>query len=107
VIDRELVDAFLWPLDRPLTSFAPDPTEVIGLAELAATDLLALLARYVPTISALYLESGADAVQPIEVGLHDLVPVPTYHAAIARQALAYATGGPEAVQPLGDEPVSR
>jgi isopentenyldiphosphate isomerase len=102
VIDRELVDAFLWPLDLPLTSFAPDPAEVIGLAELSARDLLALLARQTLTIPARYIEGGAHPVRSIVVHLPDLVPVPEYHAAIARQALAYASGGPAAVQPLGD-----
>jgi isopentenyldiphosphate isomerase len=106
VIDRELVDAFLWPLDLPLTSFTPDAAEVIGLAEIAAADLLALLVGNVPTIPTYYVESAAHDVRSIEVGLRDLVPVPEYHAAIARQALAYATGGSAAVRLLSDTSAS-
>jgi isopentenyldiphosphate isomerase len=98
VIDRELVDAFLWPLDRPLTAFAPDPAEVSGLAELAAADLLALLEGQTSSVSALYCASGANAAHPLIIGLQDLVPVPDYHSAMARAALAYTVGGPAAIR---------
>jgi hypothetical protein len=100
VTDRELVDAFLWPLDRPLTAFTPDPAEVSGLAELAAADLLALLAGQITALQALSSETGADVAQPLTIGVQDLVPVPDYHSAVARAAIAYATGGLAAVQPL-------
>jgi isopentenyldiphosphate isomerase len=94
IIDRELVDVFLWRLDLPLTSFTPCPTEVSGLVEIAARDFARLTAdpRWVAT--GIRLDTGSRETGPVRVGQDHFVPSGAYHARVAEAALALAEGRP-------------
>ena len=92
ILDRELQDVFLWPLDLALTAFRPDPTEVSGLYALAAADLLDLLDGKLPVIAADSVETGQHDVRSSRLTLADFVPTPVYHMRVARAALVFLAG---------------
>ncbi|HXT35709.1 MAG TPA: NUDIX domain-containing protein [Chloroflexota bacterium] len=95
VIDRELVDVFLWPTDRALTAFQPDPSEVSALVELPARDLLRLSTEPEAVVESICLPVGDDPVLTFSITREDLVPTHDYHARLARAALARAAGQPK------------
>ncbi|MDB5056538.1 MAG: mutT/nudix family protein [Chloroflexi bacterium] len=92
MIDRELQDVFLWPLDLPLAAFKPDPLEVSAMAEVEPRELLALLDAGSPTIDVTFRATGATSSEHRSVVLEDFVPMHDYHRRVARAAIDYAAG---------------
>ena len=92
LIDRELMDVFLWPLERDLLEFSPDPVEVMGLAEIEVADFQDLLNGVVTTIQGSWLATGSSSVASIALTARDFVPMVEYHQHVARAALAYLSG---------------
>jgi isopentenyldiphosphate isomerase len=92
VIDRELQDVFLWPLDLPLAALRPDPEEVSCLVEMAPADLLALLGGTAAAVEVRCLPAGEALPRPCRVTLEDFVPAHAHHADMARAALDYIAG---------------
>jgi isopentenyldiphosphate isomerase len=88
LIDREHHQVYVLELDAPLTTYRPDPDEVIGLAAFPTASLLALLDRTLTRVAAseaiTVSASGAVTPTPVEVGAADLVP---YSAARLRRML--------------------
>ena len=71
--NREIVNAFLLPLDTPLESFDLDGCDVAGLVELDVAGLLQILADDTVVMAA--RELGTDSVvRPITCHAADLVP---------------------------------
>jgi isopentenyldiphosphate isomerase len=91
MVDREIQDVFLWPLELPLTQFDPDPLEVCGLAEIRAEDLDDLARGRIDAVPATYLGNGR-AASPITVAAAEFVPQWQGYRRIARAALALASG---------------
>ena len=95
--NRERVNMFFMTDDRPLDAYAPEPTEVQSLVEVAAGDLLTLIARF---------NSGsdtdeADAVEwrpgsppePVKIRARDLIqPASGYWAVLLVMAERFAAG---------------
>jgi isopentenyldiphosphate isomerase len=52
LIDREFHQVYLLSLDRPLTSYRPDPREVIGLAAFPTHELIDLLEGFTSKVAA-------------------------------------------------------
>ena len=92
LVDRELQDMFLWPLELPLAALLPDPVELAGLAEIAPADLLRLLTGQAGTLRAPYLAVGTHAIVQAELTRDDFVPTPQLHLRIADAALRHAAG---------------
>jgi hypothetical protein len=92
LIDRELQDAFLWPIDRPLTDFNPDPREVSALADVVPQELLTLLDGRSHEISVTCLATGAKVPERRFLALDNFVPMHDYHRRVAQAALDYAAG---------------
>ncbi len=94
VIDRELVDVFLWRLDLPLTSFKPCPAEVSGLVEIEARDFGRLMADPGYVAPGLRLSAADHSVDPVRVRPDHFVPSEEYYARVAEAAIALAEGRP-------------
>jgi isopentenyldiphosphate isomerase len=92
LIDRELMDIFLWPLERDLTEFSPDRGEVMGLAEIEVAGFQDLLNGSASTLQAQWLATGSSSIATIALTVRDFVPAVEYHRHVARAALAYLSG---------------
>lgn len=95
IIDRELVDVFLWPIDLALTAFRPDPSEVSALVEMQAHDLLRLSTQPDVVVEGMCLPTGGSA-SAMPLNQMDLIPTHQYHARLARAAMALSAGLPVA-----------
>jgi len=89
MIDRELMDVFLWPMEQDLASFTPDPNEVMGLAEIDASAFLALLNGARKAIPALWMPVENRSIMPIDLVESDFVPAADYHRRVVLAALKY------------------
>jgi isopentenyldiphosphate isomerase len=94
LIDREHHQVYVLDDDRPLLEYAPDPSEVIGLAAFASDGLLDLVARRLSSLRAAEAVSLApdDSLRTAHVTLtpSDLVP---YSSARWRRLLKSARHG--------------
>jgi 8-oxo-dGTP pyrophosphatase MutT (NUDIX family) len=90
--NREIVNAFLLPLDTPLADFDLDGCDVAGLVEIDVAELLTILDDDKAAVAA--REVGIDrVVRPITCRAADLVtPVDGYWTVIAIIAERYAAG---------------
>lgn len=90
--NRERVNVYLLADDRPLDAFHPDPDDVAALVELAAADLLAILADPSATAPATRWTPGTEAAA-VAVSADDLVPaVDGYWTVLAVMADRFAHG---------------
>jgi 8-oxo-dGTP pyrophosphatase MutT (NUDIX family) len=90
--NRERVHVYLLTDDRPLESFAPDPDDVEALVEVAAADLLAIVADPAAVVTATRWAPGSPAAE-VEVTGADLVPaVDGYWTVLAVMAERHARG---------------
>ncbi len=89
IVDRELLDVYLWPLERELGSFSPEPAEVMGLAEIDLSAFDDLLSGARPVIKGTWLPAGGTSAAPIDLTAGDFVPMAKYHRHVVRFALAY------------------
>ena len=76
LIDREFHEVYVLEDDRPLSAYAPDPSEVIGLAAFPAPALLELMAERLDAVTA------ADG--SVRISREDVVP---YSSARLRRLL--------------------
>jgi isopentenyldiphosphate isomerase len=97
LIDREFQDVFLWPLDRLLTDFNPDPREVSALADVDPRELLVLLDGRNHAIHVAYRAAGTTGTERRSLVLEDFVPMHEYHRRVAHAALDYVAGKPPAL----------
>jgi len=90
--NREIVNAFLLPLDTPLAEFDLTGCDVAGLVEIEGAALLTILADNAAVVAARELSVDGD-VADIECRATDLVP-PTdgYWTILAIMAARYAGG---------------
>lgn len=72
-INREIIHAFLLPLDRPLQSFDLAGRDVDGLVEIDVSDLLRILGEPAATVDCLELDT-AGTIRSTKVRSADLVP---------------------------------
>jgi isopentenyldiphosphate isomerase len=88
LIDREFHQVYVLAEDRPLTSYRPDPREVIGLGAFPTAELIALLDGSTPCVAAVESVSvdadGTLTPSEVIVARDDLVP---YTAARLRRML--------------------
>lgn len=90
--NREIAHVYLLADDRPLDAFPVDRSEVDGLVELRAADLLAVLHDPGARIGASSWD-GAGVVRPIEVSAADLVPdIDGYWTVLTVMAERFAAG---------------
>jgi isopentenyldiphosphate isomerase len=86
--DRELHDVYVLEDDRPLTDYRPDPAEVIGVAALPASELLAVHEGIAQAVEALesvsVTRAGSLELTAVRLTRDDLVP---YSAARLRRTL--------------------
>lgn len=96
-MNRERVNMFFMSDDRPLDSYAPEPTEVESLVEIPAGELLEAIGRF----GAGDAEHRVDAVEwrpgsapePTTVGANDLIkPVDGYWTVLLVMAERFAAG---------------
>lgn len=92
IVDRELMDVYLWPLERELATFTPDPDEVVGLAEIRAADFLELLNGVRPTIPGAWIAAGSHSAITISLALRDFVPMDAYYYQVVLAAREYLSG---------------
>jgi isopentenyldiphosphate isomerase len=105
IVDRELVDVFLWPLEQDLEAFAPDPGEIMGLAEIGVTDFQDLLSGAKQAIEGAWLSAQGGGLATISLAARDLVPTVEYHQHVVRAALAYLSGTkPDSAQHVWEGP---
>jgi isopentenyldiphosphate isomerase len=90
LVDRELQDVFLWPLDLPLDLFKPDPAEVSGLSELWPDDLEALARGQVTTIQGTYVGIDQTGETTVMFAPSEFVPHWQYYRRISRAAREFA-----------------
>jgi isopentenyldiphosphate isomerase len=64
VIDRELQHVFLWRVDEPLSTFAPNPDELESLVQLPLVDILAIFGDGIVAADALELKAGSAILTP-------------------------------------------
>jgi isopentenyldiphosphate isomerase len=88
LIDREFHQVYVLDLDRPLSEYRPDPTEVSGVAAFPSQALLDVVAgrlRFMEASEAVSVAmDGRLMAAQVEVGRDDLVP---YSAARLRRML--------------------
>jgi isopentenyldiphosphate isomerase len=88
LIDREFHEVYVLSDDRPLSAYRPHPAEVIGLAALRLSELIALVADRTQSVQAVEAVSVRrdGKLDPISlsIGRHDVVP---YSAARLRRNL--------------------
>lgn len=82
LIDREFHEVYVLSLDQPLSAYAPDPREVIGLAAFDVDGLIGLASGIRERLTALEAVPG-----PVELTRDDLVP---YSAARLQRMLGRA-----------------
>ena len=64
VIDREIQHVFLWRVDEPLTTFAPNPDELESLVQLRLADVLTIFGDGIVAADALELKAGSAILTP-------------------------------------------
>ncbi len=64
VIDREIQHVFLWRVDDPLTTFAPNPDELDSLVQIPLADVLAMFGDGIVAADALELKAGSAILTP-------------------------------------------
>jgi isopentenyldiphosphate isomerase len=64
IIDREVQHVFLWRVDEPLTTFAPNPEELESLVQLPLEDVLAIFGDGIVAADALELRAGSAILTP-------------------------------------------
>ena len=64
VIDREIQHVFLWRVDAPLSTFAPNPDELESLVQLPLADVLAIFGDGIVAADALELKAGSAILTP-------------------------------------------
>jgi isopentenyldiphosphate isomerase len=94
IIDRELVDVFLWRLDLPLIAFNPCPAEVNGLVEIEARNFARLTADPRYSAAGMRLSAADHSTDPVCIRWDDFVPSRDYYARVAEGALALTEGRP-------------
>ncbi len=65
IIDREIQHVYLWRVDDPLTTFAPNPDELESLVQLPLEDVLAIFGDGIVAADALELRSGSAILTPV------------------------------------------
>ena len=64
VIDREIQHVYLWRVDEPLSTFAPNPDELESLVQLPLDDVLAIFGDGIVAADALELRAGSPILTP-------------------------------------------
>ncbi len=64
IIDREIQRVFLWRVDEPLSTFAPNPDELESLVQLPLAEVLAIFGDGVVAADALELRAGSAILTP-------------------------------------------
>jgi isopentenyldiphosphate isomerase len=64
VIDREIQHVFLWRVDEPLSTFAPNPDELESLVQIPLVDVLAIFGDGIVAADALELRAGSAILTP-------------------------------------------
>lgn len=64
VIDREIQHVYLWRVDDPLTTFAPNPDELESLVQLPLADVLGIFGDGIVAADALELKAGSTILTP-------------------------------------------
>lgn len=64
IIDRELQHVYLWRVDEPLTTFAPNPDELESIIQLRLEDVLAIFGDGVVAADALELKASSAILTP-------------------------------------------
>lgn len=67
VIDREIQHVFLWRVDEPLATFAPNPDELESLVQIPLADVLSIFGDGIVAADALELKSGSAILTPVLV----------------------------------------
>jgi isopentenyldiphosphate isomerase len=65
IIDREIQHVYLWRVDDPLTTFAPNPDELESLVQLPLEDVLAIFGDGIVAADALELRAGSAILTPV------------------------------------------
>jgi hypothetical protein len=65
IIDREIQHVYLWRVDDPLTTFAPNPDELESLVQLPLADVLAIFGDGIVAADALELRAGSAILTPV------------------------------------------
>jgi len=90
--NREIVNAFLLPLDTPLESFDLDGCDVAGIVEIDVAALLTILADQTAAVTARELSSD-QAVRAVTCRAADLVPpIDGYWTVLAVMAERFVAG---------------
>lgn len=63
-IDREIQHVFLWRVDEPLSTFAPNPDELESLIQVSLADVLAIFGDGIVAADALELKAGSAILTP-------------------------------------------
>ncbi len=63
-IDREIQRVFLWRVDEPLPTFAPNPDELESLVQIQLADVLGIFGDGIVAADALELRSGSAILTP-------------------------------------------
>lgn len=96
--NRELVHLYFMTDDRPLDRYAPEPTEVESLIEVAAADLLGLIANPDASAANGHEWRPGSAVTPTTITANDLIkPSDGYWTVLLVMAERYATGDDQIV----------
>jgi isopentenyldiphosphate isomerase len=64
IIDREIQHVYLWRVDEPLSTFAPNPDELESLIQLRLEDVLAIFGDGIVAADALELKAGSAILTP-------------------------------------------
>lgn len=64
IVDREIQHVFLWRVDEPLSTFAPNPDELESLVQIPLDDVLAIFGDGIVAADALELRAGSAILTP-------------------------------------------
>lgn len=64
ILDREIQHVFLWRVDEPLSTFAPNPDELDSLIQLPLGDVLGIFGDGIVAADALELKAGSAILTP-------------------------------------------
>lgn len=93
IIDREIQDVLLWPDNRPLTAFAPNPDELAALARFPLSTLIPFLASDAAAVSGQAVTPGAAFTAPVVARFEEFIPnVDRYFLRAALAAAAALRG---------------
>lgn len=98
VSDREIQQVFLWRVDDPLSTFAPNPDELESLVQLPIADVLAIFGDGIVAADALELKAGSAILTPT------LITISEFAAGIDRYPYRVAIAAMNALR--GDRYVS-